>query len=262
MDAESIKIYNINTKFVLLKLNDIEIVTMISNGYVNVTKLCKSRNKQFKDWKILDTSIQLMDEITSAKKENTKVIITVGSKNREMLKGEYISPELLQYATYWISPYIAIQVSIIMRYYYRKLLANIETQEDLIYGELLHTYINQVKEKYDKRIEEVNKYFDEIENVIYNKLTERLLEKAEYILSRNYNDTININYEDSHMSEVNMKIERLEKELEDNNQNRNTVLSIIKSNREKSDIYIASLLAHNSNYRETLIRIKYHIDNI
>ncbi|QGM48952.1 MPPV-328 N1R/p28-like protein [Magpiepox virus 2] len=262
MDVESIKVYNINTKFMLLKLNDIEIVTMISNGYVNVTKLCKSRNKQFKDWKILDTSIQLMDEITSTKKDDTNIIIDVSYTSNELLKGEYVSPVLLQHIAYWISSYVAIKVSILIRYYFRKLLINTETQEDIAYGELLRTYIDQVKEKYDLRVNEINQYFNEISNVIYNKLTICLLEKAEYIISKDYSDLSNTDYEDNDMSEVNMKIERLEKELEDNNQNRNTVLSIIKSNREKSDMYIASLLAHNSNYRETLIRIKYHIDNI
>ncbi|AYP74069.1 p28-like protein [Fowlpox virus] len=260
MDAEPVKTYNINTKFILLKLYDVEVIIMISNGYVNITKLCRYENKQFKDWKDLEASKKLLESIESIK-ENTKLIINVGYKNREMIKGEYISPELLQYATYWISPYIAIQVSIIMRHYYRKLLTNIETQEDIVYGELIHTYIYQIKEKYDKRVEEVNKYFDEIENDIYNKLTACLLEKAEHILSRNYNDTTNTNYEDSH--EINKKIEYIEQELENNNKYRNSILDIIKDNKERSGIYISSLLTYcNTSYKDTLIRIKAHLDSV
>uniref|UniRef100_A0AAT9UR05 KilA N domain protein n=1 Tax=Apapanepox virus TaxID=3049969 RepID=A0AAT9UR05_9POXV len=263
MDTESIKLYHINTRFVLLKLSDIEIIVMMNNGYVNVTKLCNSRNKQFKDWKSLDSSIQLINDIASTKKDGTDIIIDISRKtDNEMLKGEYVPPVLLQHIAYWISSYVAIKVSILLRYYFRKLLINAETQEDIVYGELLKTYIDQIKDKYDVRVNEVNQYFNEISNVIYNKLTICLLEKAEYIISKDYSDLSNTDYEDNNMSEVNMKIERLEKELEDNNYIHNTVLSIIKSNREKSDMYISSLLVHNSNYRETLIRIKYHIDNI
>ncbi|ARF02843.1 SWPV1-284 [Shearwaterpox virus] len=261
MDTDTIiNIYSINTRFILLKLQDIELITMVSNGYVNITSLCNSRDKQFEDWKNMETSKKLIKYIEDTKQENIKLIVNIkGYKNNEILKGEYVSPELLQYVTYWISPYLGIKVSIMMRYYYRKILASIESQEDIVYGELIKTYVYKIKEKYDKQREEASKYFSDIETVIYSKLTACLLDKAGYVL---FGNCSNLENSDKDIDEINKKIEDIEQELENNNNYRNTVLDIINTNHERSNIHIASLLIYNSNYKEILVQIKNYIDFI
>lgn len=118
----------IDEKYCFIQHCGVDIIIMKSNGYVNATELCKSKNKNFEDWKKINQD--LINELENINKtwKNVKnapsfdkngVLIEVKTDGiyKHEVKGCYIHQDLVSYVCFWILPSFAIQVCNIINFY-------------------------------------------------------------------------------------------------------------------------------------------------
>jgi hypothetical protein len=89
---------------------------MKENGYINVTKLCKSGGKEFFTWKQNKTSELFLEEVSSVVLiPISELLITINGGNQTLLtRGTYAHPSMVHCIASWISPRFAIKVSSII----------------------------------------------------------------------------------------------------------------------------------------------------
>ncbi|AAR83553.1 p28-like protein [Canarypox virus] len=107
--------------FNFVTYNDVSLIIMKSNNYINATKLCDSQKKDFRNWKKLSTSKFLIKDIkeinNQLKTSNKDMIIEVKEGNNSKIQGFYVHQDLIYPIAYWISPIFAIKVNKIINYY-------------------------------------------------------------------------------------------------------------------------------------------------
>ena len=84
------------------------IIPVRADGYVNATRLCKAGNKNFAQWKVLEstqTLIQMLAENIGSSKES---LLTV---EQGRYGGSWIHPDLAMQLVQWVSPQFALQSS-------------------------------------------------------------------------------------------------------------------------------------------------------
>jgi hypothetical protein len=159
-----------------LKLNNIIIEARKSDKFINATQICKAGGKQFAQWKLLESTKELVDTLQKTlqnelpkasyktlknnlkhrdedlKKldvgiptsQNIQLIDVKRGKSKEFKQGTWIHPDLAVSLAQWVSPSFAIQVSRWVRELFITGNVSIDsnkTNEDLVYLEL------QIKEK-------------------------------------------------------------------------------------------------------------------
>ncbi|AUD40343.1 N1R/p28 family protein [Flamingopox virus FGPVKD09] len=256
MNITDIKIYSINKCFMSMKLLDVEVVIMRSNGFVNITRLCNSEGKNFNDWKQLESSKRLLNVL----KDNCELhdpIINI-KRTRIKINGEYVSQLLLDYVITWISPYITTRVSILMRYYRRCIALNIETEKDIEYSQELQNQISNIDEVYDKFIKDISNHFKEIETSYYNKLSTYLLKKAERVLEKDYSKEQDVeNNEDNHIDEM---IDSIESEIKENNRYYMSSLNNVRKQQTEDHINISNIILSGDPFNEMIVKIRNYIE--
>lgn len=256
MNITDIKIYSINKCFMSMKLLDVEVVIMRSNGFVNITRLCNSEGKNFNDWKQLESSKRLLNVL----KDNCELhdpIINI-KRTRIKINGEYVSQLLLDYVIPWISPYITTRVSILMRYYRRCIALNIETEKDIEYSQELQNQISNIDEVYDKFIKDISNHFKEIETSYYNKLSTYLLKKAERVLEKDYSKEQDVeNNEDNHIDEM---IDSIESEIKENNRYYMSSLNNVRKQQTEDHINISNIMLSGDPFNEIIVKIRNYIE--
>lgn len=80
-----------------IMLNNVIIISRTEDNYINATQLCEAGNKKFNDWFILDTTKDLINELTT----------NISSP----IKSYWIHPDLAIMLAQWISPKFALQIS-------------------------------------------------------------------------------------------------------------------------------------------------------
>jgi hypothetical protein len=106
---------NINDKYAWGNYGEFKVMIMKENGYINVTKLCKSGGKEFFSWKRLDIADKFLDDVSSALHiPKNDILITINGGNQTLLRGTYAHPSTVNYIASWISPRFAIKVSSII----------------------------------------------------------------------------------------------------------------------------------------------------
>ncbi|URH24958.1 p28-like protein [Fowlpox virus] len=256
MNITDIKICGINEYFMSMKLLDVEVVIMRSNGFVNITRLCNLEGKDFNDWKQLESSRRLLNTL----KDNNKLhdpIINI-RHTRIKINGEYVSQLLLDYVIPWISPYVATRVSILMRYYRRCVALNIETEKDIDHSQELQNQISKIDEVYDRSIKYISNRFKEIETSYYSKLSTYLLTKAERVLEKDYSMEQDIdNNEDIRTDEM---IAAIEAEIEENNRRYLSIISGIRKQHAEDRINISKIMLSGDSFNEIIVKIRDYIE--
>jgi hypothetical protein len=83
----------INNDYAYSKYENYTVIMMISNRYINATKLCKQYGKEFKNWIRNEFIKQLIIEVEK-EINNKSFIIKTGGKN-ELLRGTYVHDKLM-----------------------------------------------------------------------------------------------------------------------------------------------------------------------
>ena len=95
-----------------ITLNNVVITSRPIDHYVNVTQLCQAGGKKFSHWFSLDTTKELINELSAdAGIPASGLIETKRGGNEKSKQGSWIHPDLSIQLAQWISPKFAIQVS-------------------------------------------------------------------------------------------------------------------------------------------------------
>ena len=95
-----------------ITLNNVVISSRPIDHYVNATHLCQAGGKKFNDWFRLDTTKELINELSAvAGIPVSGLVDTKHGGNNKTAQGSWIHPDLSIQLAQWISPKFAIQVS-------------------------------------------------------------------------------------------------------------------------------------------------------
>ncbi|BAO49423.1 KilA-N domain-containing protein [Alphaentomopoxvirus acuprea] len=146
---------------VMIKSND------YTNGYINATKLCQYGNKLYKNWLQLESSKDLINEISLAgipAAENNDIFFKfMGGKGKEydIIRGTYVNDKLILSISLWLSSKFYLHVSDIIKNYF---VNNFKNEIKLNKNKL--DDLNIEVDKYNKIIEEKNNCITSLENSI------------------------------------------------------------------------------------------------
>lgn len=188
-------------------------------GYINITKICSLKNKEFYDWSKKTSSKLIIKEILSVPEfdgTDLTVRVTSGSRYEAYTRGTYIHPELVPHVVSWISPKFAIKVS--------KIVNEFITKEAI--------------DKKDKLIRQKNKLLG-----IKQDKIDTLTDMVKEVLSKNEQisrTTINILNENKKMAIDNRKLskkadklsEKADRLLEDNNELTDKANQLLEDNKK------------------------------
>lgn len=192
----------IDDKYTYGKYNDLKIIIMNSNKYINANKLCKEYKKDFNNWKDNKSSIQLITEVDKyilseeiSINENKSLIEIKGEKN-QVINGTYVHELLIHNIINWISAQCVIKVSKIINCYIKN-----EFNNEI---KLKNIKITELKKKKSELFNQNNELNLKIYDMIINN---KLLKKSNKKLEKNNND-ITDNHE-----EINEKLYIVKKKL-------------------------------------------------
>jgi hypothetical protein len=95
-----------------ISLNNIVITSRPIDHYVNATQLCQAGGKLFKDWFRLESTKELINELsTDGRIPPSALVESKRGGNDKSKQGSWIHPDLSIQLAQWISPKFAIQVS-------------------------------------------------------------------------------------------------------------------------------------------------------
>ncbi|UOX38655.1 KilA N domain protein [Finch poxvirus] len=167
--------------FNFVTYNEVSLIIMKSNNYINATKLCESQKKNFRNWKKLSTSKFLIKDIKNInnqlKMPNKDMIIEVKEGVNSKIQGFYVHQDLIYPIAYWISPIFAVKVNKIINYYlyndYEIMISDFRDlyKETQIYISTIMDIINSLASEYYETLTEV---------------IERLNKFSSYVLDNKY----------------------------------------------------------------------------
>jgi hypothetical protein len=95
-----------------ITLNNVIITSRPLDHYVNATQLCQAGGKKFNDWFRLDTTKELINELSSDAGIPVSLLVdTIRGRSSKFTQGSWIHPDLSIQLAQWISPKFAIQIS-------------------------------------------------------------------------------------------------------------------------------------------------------
>jgi hypothetical protein len=95
-----------------ITLNNIVITSRPIDHYVNATQLCQAGGKLFKDWFRLESTKELVNELSADGRIPPSALVeSKRGGNDKLSQGSWIHPDLSIQLAQWISPKFAIQVS-------------------------------------------------------------------------------------------------------------------------------------------------------
>jgi len=93
-------------------LNNVVITSRPLDHYVNATQLCQAGGKKFSHWFSLETTKELINELSSDAGITASLLVdTIRGRSSKFTQGSWIHPDLSIQLAQWISPKFAIQVS-------------------------------------------------------------------------------------------------------------------------------------------------------
>ena len=167
----------------MITLNNVTITSRPIDHYVNATELCQAGGKKFSHWFSLDTTKELIKELSAdAGITASGLVDTNKGGNTKTDQGSWIHPDLSISLAQWISPKFAIQVSKWVRTLFNKgsveIDINLVRQKDDRIKKLENVCLSK-----QRRIEYPEK------NVIYLLTTDDHLKRRTYILGKAKNLT-------------------------------------------------------------------------
>lgn len=106
----------INEDYGWATFGNTQVIMMLKNGYINATQLCKSGNKQFRNWLSNEQSKLLIESVESDINDAATILITGG--NNALIRGTYVHPDIIVHVGSWISVEFAKMVSKIVLNYF------------------------------------------------------------------------------------------------------------------------------------------------
>jgi hypothetical protein len=95
-----------------ITLNNVVITSRPLDHYVNATQLCQAGGKKFSHWFSLETTKELINELSSDAGITASLLVeTIRGRSSKFTQGSWIHPDLSIQLAQWISPKFAIQVS-------------------------------------------------------------------------------------------------------------------------------------------------------
>ena len=178
---EEIKEDTVN--YSMISLNNVTITSRPIDHYVNATELCQAGGKKFNDWFSLDTTKELIKELSAdAVIPASGLVDTNKGGNNKTDQGSWIHPDLSISLAQWISPKFSIQVSKWVRTLFNKgsveIDLNLLRQKDERIKKLENVCLSK-----QRRVEYPEK------NVIYLLTTDDHLKRRTYILGKAKNLT-------------------------------------------------------------------------
>ena len=178
---EEIKEDTVN--YSMISLNNVTITSRPIDHYVNATELCQAGGKKFNDWFSLDTTKELIKELSAdAVIPASGLVDTNKGGNNKTEQGSWIHPDLSISLAQWISPKFSIQVSKWVRTLFNKgsveIDLNLLRQKDERIKKLENVCLSK-----QRRVEYPEK------NVIYLLTTDDHLKRRTYILGKAKNLT-------------------------------------------------------------------------
>jgi hypothetical protein len=167
------------TQIKSLTFNGVIIISR-SDGFVNVTDLCRAGGKRFNHWYSLESTKQLIYEAASEAGIPASQLLDIKKGNSgDFNQGSWIHPDLAIQLAQWISPSFALQVSKWIRTLFTdgNVSINIELQNE---NKLKDSKIKLLEDTYLKK----HKRKDYLENVIYIVSTEENIKKRIYIIGK------------------------------------------------------------------------------
>jgi hypothetical protein len=150
---------NINDKYAWGNYGEFKVMIMKENGYINVTKLCKSGGKEFKSWRRLEMANNFLNEVSSVVQIcTTDLLIAVkgGDKNLQMVTGTYSHPSIVNYIASWVSASFAVKTGFIVAAYFSR-----EEKERCTRLEIEKTDLIQMFKESERKREESERKADE-----------------------------------------------------------------------------------------------------
>jgi hypothetical protein len=173
-----------------ITLNNVVITSRPIDHYVNATQLCQAGGKKFSHWFSLETTKELMNELSSDAGIPASLLVeSIRGRSSSFTQGSWIHPDLSIQLAQWISPKFAIQVS----KWIRTLFSNGSIKIDL---SLMREKETEMREKDDriKQLESVclskqRRVVYPERNVIYMLTTDDHLRRRTYIIGKAKNLT-------------------------------------------------------------------------
>ncbi len=94
-----------------LVLNNITIVSRITDNYINATQLCKAGNKKFNHWITLDSTKELISVLATDTGITASELVELNKGGNYKNQDSWIHPDLAIQLAQWLSPKFALQVS-------------------------------------------------------------------------------------------------------------------------------------------------------
>ena len=174
----------------MITLNNVSITSRPIDHYVNATQLCQAGGKLFKDWFRLESTKELINELSAdGRILPSGLVETKRGGNNKSDQGSWIHPDLSIQLAQWISPKFAIQVSRWVRTLFNKGSVEIdlnllrEKNRDIRIKDHLIKELKSVCLSKQRRVEYPEK------NVIYLLTTEDHLKRRTYIVGKAKNLT-------------------------------------------------------------------------
>ena len=167
-------------------LNEVVITSRPLDHYVNATQLCQAGGKKFNDWFRLDTTKELIQELSAdAGIPATGLLDVKRGGNNKSEQGSWIHPDLSIQLAQWISPQFALQVSRWIRSLFNTGAASISNEilEEMRQRDRRIKALEDVCLAKRKRTEYPGR------NVIYLLTTEDHLRRRTYIIGKARNLT-------------------------------------------------------------------------
>ena len=173
-----------------ITLNNIVITSRPIDHYVNATQLCQAGGKKFSHWFSLDSTKELINELSS--NAGIPALALVESKrggNNKSTHGSWIHPDLSIQLAQWISPKFAIQISKWVRTLFNK--GSVEIDINLLREKERDMRIkdNRIKQLDSVCLSKQRRVEYPERNVIYMLTTDDHLQRRTYIIGKAKNLT-------------------------------------------------------------------------
>lgn len=138
------KIYTtgiINNLYYWRKYDDLTIIFMKANGYINATKICQQidNTKRFRDWKTTTTAKDGMNQLSEIKNIAVDdLMIIVRKNNNRRVTGTYVHPILFTQIASWISSKFLMKICL----WIDEWIKYSEDNENLYYNEISNLDLN------------------------------------------------------------------------------------------------------------------------
>ena len=160
-----------------------------SDGYINVTNLCKAGGKQFKHWKSLNKTFDFLEVLSNAVGITTAFLIQYQT-GYGSTQGTWVHPQVAINIAQWISPQFDVKVSSWV--YEIMMTGKIDITNTKSYKELLEEnkgHKIQIQKLNNKYVKKQSRIEYKESNVIYILTTKLLKKERRYILGKATNLT-------------------------------------------------------------------------